>query len=75
MISYTSKAVKEDLADRLFIILISSFLAVKFFIRYLVPDVPESANIINIRHSIAVDKILRGLSKSRSMTYKPSMIN
>ena len=61
MIAYTSKAIPDNQADRIFIILISTFLAVKFFIRFVVPDVPESAYIINTRHSIAVDKILRGL--------------
>ena len=39
--------------------LLVTFLAIKYFIRFIIPDVPESAMILNKRHQYAVDRVVK----------------
>lgn len=44
----------------LFSSLLIIFLATKYFFRFIIPDTPEIALILNKRHKVAVDTVVRG---------------
>ena len=74
LIVFTSGAITTDLSTS-FVILLVTFLAIKFVIRFLVPDTPESANLISQRHKNAVDRVSKGIKKSYGKLYKPTRTN
>jgi len=45
------------------------FLALKYLIKFLIPDVPEKAFIINKRNQVAVERIIKGFKKTGSSFY------
>jgi anoctamin-10 len=49
LIVYTSNSIKSDRIVT-FSILLVVFLGIKYFIRFIIPDAPESAMILNKRH-------------------------
>ena len=51
------------------------FLAVKYFLRFIIPDTPENALIINKRHIVSVDRVIKGFGKSKSKIYKTAKLN
>ncbi len=51
------------------------FLALKYFLRFIIPDEPESALIVNKRHKVAVDRVVKGFQKSKSRIYKTARLN
>lgn len=44
----------------------------KYFIRFIVPDEPESALILNKRHRYVVDKVIKGFQSIRYKQYNPA---
>ncbi len=40
--------------------LLITFLALKYFLRFIIPDTPESVLILNKRHKVAVDRVVKG---------------
>jgi anoctamin-10 len=58
LIVYTSDSVKGDRIVT-FSILLVVFLGTKYFIRFIIPDAPESAMILNKRHQYAVDRVVK----------------
>lgn len=58
LVVYTSHAIKENQLV-VFSSLLVFFLAVKYFIRFLVPSEPEAAIILNKRHQYVVDRVVK----------------
>ncbi|KAM3139399.1 hypothetical protein pb186bvf_008424 [Paramecium bursaria] len=75
LIVFTSQTVPSDQQIILFSILLVVFLALKYLIRFLVPDEPESARILNKRHQYVVDRVVKGFSQSGQKTYTPARLN
>ncbi|EGR33655.1 hypothetical protein IMG5_047010 [Ichthyophthirius multifiliis] len=69
LIVYTSKLVEKSYQIIVFISLLFGFLFIKYLLRFLIPDVPEKALIINKRHQISIDKIIKGFQKKKIRTY------
>jgi anoctamin-10 len=60
LIVYTSGSIQTDKIVT-FSILLVVFLGIKYFIRFIIPDAPESAMILNKRHQYAVDRVVKVL--------------
>ena len=83
LIVYTSGAIKEQQIVTFSVILVT-FLAIKYFIRFIIPDQPETASILLKRHQYVSDRVIkvedndifiRGFEKSNSKNLKPVRVN
>ncbi|CAD8105641.1 unnamed protein product [Paramecium primaurelia] len=74
LIVYTSQTIQTNQIV-IFSVLLVVFLALKYFIRFLVPDEPESATILNKRHQYVVDKVVKGFAQTGQKSYTPAKIN
>lgn len=55
----------------LFVILLLIFLALKYFIRFLIPDIPQKANILTQRHKYVIEKCNKDLEIKKNVNYMP----
>jgi anoctamin-10 len=74
LIVFTSEIITTNQAE-VFTILLIAFLAVKYLIRFLIPDEPAEALILNKRHEFVVEKAVKvfiilnsGFLKRRQLT-------
>jgi len=44
-------------------------------LRFVISDTPENALIINKRHIVSVDRVIKGFGKSKSKIYKTAKLN
>ncbi|KRX07124.1 hypothetical protein PPERSA_09338 [Pseudocohnilembus persalinus] len=59
----------------IFCTLLIVFLAIKYLFRYLIPDSPEIADLINKRHQNAIDRVVKGFVKKQNNNYEISQVN
>lgn len=69
LIAYTSGSFDENSRLVVFVALLITFLATKYFLRFIIPDTPEGAMIINKRHAVAIDRLVKGFGNSTAKLY------
>jgi anoctamin-10 len=76
IIIFTSKSTDGLALDFLvFVIVLIFFLILKYFIRYLIPDIPGKANILIKRHKFVIQKYSKTSESIDSKNYKPTITN
>ena len=58
-----------------FVVLLVVFLTLKYVIKFIIPDVPHEAIILNRRHKFKVERTVKGFRKGKSSGYKPARVN
>lgn len=59
----------------MFSVLLICFLAIKYVLRFIIPDTPEVAVTINKRHKVVVDRVIKGFKGSTTKMYKTAPFN
>ncbi|CAD8200754.1 unnamed protein product [Paramecium pentaurelia] len=74
LIVFTSEIIKENQVQ-VFTTLLIVFLTLKYIIRFLVPDEPAEALVLNRRHEFVVEKAVKGFQTESNARYLMQKIN
>ncbi|CAD8202207.1 unnamed protein product [Paramecium octaurelia] len=74
LIVFTSEIIKENQVQ-VFSTLLIVFLTLKYIIRFLVPDEPAEALVLNRRHEFVVEKAVKGFQTESNARYLIQKIN
>lgn len=70
LIVFTSQTIAKDSQLVVFSTLLVVFLGLKYLIRFLVPDEPESARILGKRHQYVVERVVKGFASAGADSYQ-----